>query len=515
MSSPKLPDMNDQVVQRIKKLADLKSREVAPYGGRFEASHKAADISAEYDSEKSPVTAQALEAAPVTVSIAGRIVGKRRMGKAGFGHLQDASGKLQFYIKKDTVGEDNYELYKACDLGDIAGVTGTLFRTRTDELSVNITAYTHLSKALRPLPEKFHGLTDKETRYRQRYLDLIVSPEVKNTFVRRSAIISAIRTFLTERSYLEVETPMLQDKPGGATAKPFVTHHNALGTDLFLRIAPELYLKRLIVGGFDKVFEINRNFRNEGMDLTHNPEFTMLEFYQAFADQTDLMPLIEKMLREVAKKVNGTERVTFESHDISFAGPWPQIPFFTLLTERVGVPEEHLYDHLRLFELAYEKGLIPDEWQKNVLENSNLPVSLSKLWDMLFGIAEQGLTQPTFVIDYPVELSPLAKRKASNSRLTDRFELFIAGWEIANGFAELNDPLDQRERFEDQAAQKAAGDDEAHGVDEDFLRALEHGMPPTGGAGIGIDRLVMVLSGLTSIRDVLLFPQMKPLGKSD
>ncbi len=505
MSSPKLPDMNDQVVQRIKKLADLKSREVAPYGGRFEASHKAADISAEYDSEKSPVTAQALEAAPVTVSIAGRIVGKRRMGKAGFGHLQDASGKLQFYIKKDTVGEDNYELYKACDLGDIAGVTGTLFRTRTDELSVNVTAYTHLSKALRPLPEKFHGLTDKETRYRQRYLDLIVSPEVKNTFVRRSAIISGIRTFLTERGYLEVETPMLQDKPGGATAKPFVTHHNALGTDLFLRIAPELYLKRLIVGGFDKVFEINRNFRNEGMDLTHNPEFTMLEFYQAFADQTDLMPLIEKMLREVAKKVNGSEHVMFESHDISFSGPWPQIPFFTLLTERVGVPEEALYDHKALLEIAGDKGLdIP---------KSTPP--LSKVWDMLFGIAEEGLTQPTFVIDYPVELSPLAKRKTDDPRLTDRFELFIAGWEIANGFAELNDPLDQRERFEDQAAQKAAGDDEAHGVDEDFLRALEHGMPPTGGAGIGIDRLVMVLSGLTSIRDVLLFPQMKPLKKGD
>ncbi|MFQ5509375.1 MAG: lysine--tRNA ligase [Leptospirillia bacterium] len=500
MSKPTLlPDMNDQVAQRVKKLDELKEKGIAPFGGRFNPTHTAAVILARHDSEGAEVDGETLDANPVAVTLSGRLVGKRRMGKAGFAHLQDASGKIQLYFKRDEIGGDGYDLYKACDLGDIIGVHGTLMRTRTGELSVHVTEYTHLAKALRPPPEKFHGLTDKETRYRQRYLDLAVNPEVKDTFVLRSRIVGAVRGYFTGEGYLEVETPMLQDKPGGATAKPFVTHHNALGIELFLRIAPELYLKRLIVGGFDRVFEINRNFRNEGMDLTHNPEFTMLEFYQAYGDHTDMMAHTEAVVRHAAREATGGENVTFGEHDINLAGDWPRYAFFDLLQTHAGVPEAMLYDLPKLTAFAREKGLdVPKD------------APISKVWDILFGLAEETLIQPAFVVDYPVELSPLAKRKADDPGLTDRFELFIAGWEIANGFAELNDPLDQRKRFEAQAAQKAAGDDEAHGVDEDFLRALEHGMPPTGGAGIGIDRLVMVLSGHASIRDVILFPQMKP-----
>ena len=496
---PRLPEMNDQVIQRLKKLDTLAEQGIAPFGGRFEAGDRAGDLLARYDDPAQPVGDEALDKSPVRVQVAGRLVSKRRMGKAGFAHLQDATGRIQLYFKKDVLGEAAYEVYKGCDLGDIVGAQGALMRTNSGELSIGVTHFTHLSKALRPLPEKFHGLTDKETRYRQRYLDLIVNPEVKGTFVARSRIISAVRSVLTREGFLEVETPMLQDQPGGAAAKPFATHHNALGVDLFLRIAPELYLKRLIVGGFDRVFEINRNFRNEGMDLTHNPEFTMLEFYQAYADHTDLMRLTEALICDVAEQAGCGEEIAFAGHTVKLAGPWPKKSFFGLLIEDAGVPRDILYDREALIACARGKGL-------DVASEA----PLSKVWDTLFGLAEEKLISPTFVIDYPVELSPLAKRKADDPRLTDRFELFIAGWEIANGFAELNDPLDQRQRFEAQAAQKASGDDEAHGVDEDFLRALEHGMPPTGGAGIGIDRLVMVLTGNTSIRDVLLFPQMRP-----
>jgi lysyl-tRNA synthetase class 2 len=500
MSTPKLPDMNDQVEQRLAKLDELQARGIAPFGGRFATDATAAGLAAQYDAEDAPVSGEALEADPVPCRLAGRIVAKRPMGKAGFAHLQDASGRMQLYFKRDLVGDDAYATYKAADLGDIVGVEGTLFRTRTGELTVQVSGLTHLAKALRPLPEKFHGLTDKETRYRQRYLDLVANPEVKQAFQRRSAVIAAIRGYLTTRGYLEVETPMLQPQPGGATARPFVTHHNALGVDLFLRIAPELYLKRLIVGGFERVFEINRNFRNEGMDLSHNPEFTMLEFYQAYADHTDMMDHTEAMLRDVAGTVCGGERVAFGEEMLDFSGPWPRRPFFDLLAD-AGVTEALRYDRQGLVKLAAGKGV---EWP----EGDKAP--LSRMWDVLFGLVEGGLRQPTFVVDYPVELSPLARRKADDPALTDRFELYVAGWEIANGFAELNDPLDQRERFLAQAAQKAAGDEEAHGVDEDFLRALEHGMPPTGGAGIGIDRVVMVLTDNPSIRDVILFPQMKP-----
>jgi lysyl-tRNA synthetase class 2 len=492
--------MNDQVLQRLEKLEALKARGIPPFGGRFETTATAAEVAARYDDPEKPVSGEALEADPVACTVAGRMVAKRRMGKAGFAHLQDATGRIQLYLKRDVVGEAQYELYKAADLGDILGASGTLFRTRTGELTLNVEGLTHLAKAVRPLPEKFHGLTDKETRYRQRYLDLIVSPEVKETFVRRSAVMNRLRAFLTARGYLEVETPMLQAQPGGATARPFVTHHNALGVDLYLRIAPELYLKRLIVGGFDRVFEINRNFRNEGMDLSHNPEFTMLEFYQAYADHTDLMDLTEGLIRDAAVGITGGERIAFGEWMIDLSGPWPRHSFFDLLTKRLSIPPDKLDDREFLATVAAHKEL---EVEKP------LP-SLGRMWDILFGAVEDDLVQPTFVTDYPVELSPLARRRADRPELTDRFELYLAGWEVANGFAELNDPLDQRERFLAQAAQKAAGDEEAHGVDEDFLRALEHGMPPTGGAGIGIDRLVMVLTGNASIRDVILFPQMRP-----
>lgn len=494
-----LPDKNDQVKQRLAKADELARNGVAPFGAtRFTVTHKAAAILADHGE----ATAEDLEATRVNVAVAGRIVAKRRMGKAGFAHLQDESGRIQVYFKRDDVGEENYELYKACDLGDICGITGHLFRTSTGELSIHVAAYTHLTKAVRPLPEKFHGLTDKETRYRQRYLDLIVNPEVKDTFVRRSRIVSRVREILTGLGYLEVETPMLQDQPGGAAAKPFVTHHNALGVDKFLRIAPELYLKRLIVGGFDRVFEINRNFRNEGMDLTHNPEFTMLEFYEAFADHTVLMDRTEAIIRGAADAL-GVTTVAYGEHTIDLHGQWRRVGFCDLLTGQAGVPEGILYCLPSLTDWAKNKGLeIP------------AGINLGKLWDAIFGeFVEDTLVNPTFVVDYPVEISPLAKRKADNHRLTDRFELFMGGREIANGFSELNDPIDQRGRFEAQAAQKAAGDEESQDVDEDFLRALEHGMPPTGGAGIGIDRLVMVLTGETSIRDVLLFPAMKPLGR--
>ncbi|MBI5136473.1 MAG: lysine--tRNA ligase [Nitrospirae bacterium] len=496
MEAPNLPDMNDQVRQRLAKLGELAAAGVAPFGATsFPVTHHAQAIADAH----ADATAEALAASPVNVAVAGRVVGKRRMGKAGFAHVQDGTGRIQVYLKCDDVGEANYALYKGCDLGDICGVTGRLFRTHTGELSVHVAAYTHLAKAIRPLPEKFHGLTDKETRYRQRYLDLIVNPEVKDTFIKRSRIVSRVRDILTGLGYLEVETPMLQDQPGGAAAKPFVTHHNALGVDKFLRIAPELYLKRLIVGGFERVFEINRNFRNEGMDLTHNPEFTMLEFYEAYADHRVLMDRTEAIIRGAADAL-GVTTVAFGEHTIDLTGEWRRVGFCDLLTGQAGVPEGLLYDLGGLTTWAKNKGI---ELPKGL--------NLGKLWDAIFGaFVEATLVNPTFVVDYPVEISPLAKRKADNPALTDRFELFMAGREIANGFSELNDPLDQRQRFEAQAAQKAAGDEESQEVDEDFLRALEHGMPPTGGAGIGIDRLVMVLTGETSIRDVLLFPAMKP-----
>src|SRR2546428_641588 len=421
----------------------------------------------------------------------------------------DLDGFIEAYLKKDHLSEQGYLVAKLLDLGDWIGVTGILFRTKTNEFTVGVTQLTFLSKALRPLPEKWHGLTDVETRYRQRYVDLIANPEVKRIFITRSRIIQAIRTFLVGKGFLEVETPMMHQIPGGATARPFVTHHNTLGTDLYLRVAPELYLKRLIVGGLTRVYEINRNFRNEGISTIHNPEFTMLEFYMAYADYTDLIPLTEELIVELVETVHGkgTQAIPYRLHPnedtttmISFAHPWKRVSYRAAIADRLGATLQQITDP------AY----VLSEAKKHRCELKG-GESYWQLMVLLFGqVVEPTLIQPTFITDFPVEISPLAKRKARDPELTDRFELYIATREIANAFSELNDPMDQRKRFEAQMAERAKGDLEAQRLDEDFLRALEHGMPPTAGEGIGIDRLVMLLTNQTSIRDVILFPQLRP-----
>jgi lysyl-tRNA synthetase class 2 len=422
----------------------------------------------------------------------------RDFGKAAFAHIQDATGKIQVYFKRDVLAE-RYRLIKKLDIGDIIGIKGLLFRTKTNELTIEVQDLVLLTKSLRPLPEKWHGLKDIETRYRQRYVDLIVNPEVKETFIKKSIIIKAIRDFLESKGFIEVETPMMQPIPGGATAKPFVTYHNALGVDLYLRIAPELYLKRLLVGGYERVYELNRNFRNEGISTKHNPEFTMLEFYVAYRDYSYLMNFTEELITSVAEKTLGGLKVPYGNTTIDFTPPWPRIPMLDALLKK-GVPEEAL----RNVEKA--KG-----WAKQHNINIDKNEALGKILDEIFKeMVEPELVQPTFIIDYPVELSPLAKRKPENPSLVERFELFIASREIANAFSELNDPFDQKERFEEQGEAKAQGDEEAHWMDEDFVRALEYGMPPAAGEGIGIDRLVMLLTNSQSIRDVILFPQLKP-----
>jgi lysyl-tRNA synthetase class 2 len=427
-------------------------------------------------------------------------MGLRRFGKAAFVHLQDASGRIQAYLKRDALSDADFSVVEQLDLGDYIGVRGRVFRTKTDELTVEAREVVHLAKALRPLPEKWHGLTDVEIRYRQRYLDLIANPEVKDTFVRRSRIIQGIRNFFNAKGFLEVETPMMQGMAGGAAARPFITHHNALSTDLYLRIAPELYLKRLIVGGFERVYEINRNFRNEGISTIHNPEFTMLEFYLAYADMTDLLPLTEDLITTLAKDVCGTLELTYQGKAIDLRPPWKRIGMPDAIAERHGVSRDVVRDRDSASRLARSVGVAvkPDD-------------TLGQIQAALFEHSVEGdIINPTFITDFPTDISPLAKRRPDDSSLTERFELLIAGREVANGFSELNDPIDQRQRFEAQAAQRARGDEEAHRVDEDFLRALEHGMPPTAGEGIGIDRLVMLLTDQASIRDVILFPQMKP-----
>jgi lysyl-tRNA synthetase class 2 len=422
----------------------------------------------------------------------------RDFGKAAFAHIQDVTGKIQVYFKKDILGEKQ-SLLKKLDIGDIIGLKGRLFRTKTNELTVEAEDFVFLSKSLRPLPEKWHGLKDIETRYRQRYVDLIVNTEVYKTFSKRSGIIKAIRDFLESKGFIEVETPMMQQIPGGATAKPFKTHHLALGTDLYLRIAPELYLKRLLVGGFERVYELNRNFRNEGISTKHNPEFTMLEFYIAYRDYNFLMSLTEELITSVAQKTMGTLKIPYGDTSIDLTPPWPRIPMLEALLQK-GIPSEVLNNR--------EKA---KEWAKTHSIETEGDVSLGKILDEIFKeLVEPSLVQPTFITDYPVELSPLAKKKGGNPELTERFELFIASQEIANAFSELTDPMDQSERFMKQVEEKAKGDEEAHRMDEDFIRALEYGMPPAAGEGIGIDRLVMVLTNSQSIRDVILFPQLKP-----
>jgi lysyl-tRNA synthetase class 2 len=490
------PDSHDQLALRRARLAELRNAG-SPFPNDFRRDALAAELHARY----ADVGADALESAPVRVRVAGRMMTRRVMGKASFAHLQDGSGgRLQIYARADALGDGVYEAFKRWDVGDILGAEGELFRTRTGELSLKVDRLRLLTKSLRPLPEKWHGLADTESRYRQRYLDLLMNEATRRTFESRARIVSYLRRFLTERGYLEVETPMMQAIPGGALARPFTTHHNALGMDLYLRVAPELYLKRLVVGGLERVFEINRNFRNEGVSTQHNPEFTMLEFYQAHADYRDLMDLTETMFRGLADAVLGTRQFSYQGQALDFGRPFARMTVKeAVFRHNAGIRSVELED-LTLARGAAERLGVPvkQAW------------GLGKVQVELFEKTVEHLLQdPTFITAYPTEVSPLARRNDADPFVTDRFELFVAGREIANGFSELNDPEDQADRFRRQAAERDAGDLEAMYYDEDYILALEYGLPPTAGEGVGIDRLVMLLTDSPSIRDVLLFPHLR------
>ena len=441
------------------------------------------------------------------VTVAGRIMSKRGQGKVVFSDIYDRDGKIQLFIKIDEVGEEALKQYKTNDLGDWVAATGEVFKTKTGEVSVKVKTVELISKSLKPLPEKWHGLKDPDLRYRQREVDIITNPEVKDTFIKRSQIISGIRTFLDNRGFLEVETPMLATIAGGASARPFITHHNTLDLDMFLRIAPELYLKRCIVDGFEKVYELGRTFRNEGMSVRHNPEFTMIELYQAFADYNDMMELTENMVAEVCKKVNGTTKVTYQGAEIDFMPPWRRITMVDAVKEYAGVDYNEFKSDADAQAVAKEKNL---EFSKPLNTVTKGEV-LNALYEEF---CEEHMIQPTFIIDYPVEISPLTKKKRGNEMFTERFEGFVFGRELCNAYSELNDPIVQRERFAQQEKERELGDDEAYMIDEEFMSALETGMPPTGGLGIGIDRLIMFLTDSASIRDVILFPTMKPLNNN-
>ncbi len=489
-------DDNEQIGIRRGKLADWRHAGQA-YPNDFRRDALTGDLLAAH----ADTPAETLEAQPVAVRIAGRIMTRRLMGKASFVHLQDSSGRLQVYVQRDVLGEDAYEDFKRLDLGDIVGVTGTLFRTRTGELTVRAESVRLLTKSLRPLPDKWHGLQDSERRHRQRYLDLIVNDEARRTFAIRSALVTGLREWFVADGFLEVETPLMQPMPGGAVARPFVTHHNALDMTLYLRIAPELYLKRLVVGGFEKVFELGRNFRNEGLSTRHNPEFTMLEFYQAYADYRDLMDLTERLMRDLATRVLGSTELTYQGQPIDFGKPFARYTLAEAITAYLPRATPALLADLDAARaLALELGLV-------VKDGDGLAQVQLELFEK---VVEEQLIQPTFVTDFPVEVSPLARRRADNPALTERFELFIAGRELANGFSELNDPEDQAARFLEQAARKAAGDEEAMYFDADYVEALEYGLPPTAGEGIGVDRLAMLFADVTSIREVILFPHLRP-----
>jgi len=497
-TEPTLPqqDENQIITERRHKLAEIRKAGVA-FPNDFERKHLAGDLQAEHG-EKSH---EALEAVHIKVAVAGRMMLKRVMGKASFATIQDMGGKIQLYISNDDTGEEAHNAFKHYDLGDILGAQGVLFKTKTGELSVRVSQVRLLTKSLRPLPEKFHGLTDQEQKYRQRYLDLITNEEARKVFMTRTRIIQAIRDFFVRHGYMEVETPMMHPIPGGAAAKPFETHHNALDMKMYLRIAPELYLKRLVVGGFEKVFEINRNFRNEGLSTRHNPEFTMLEFYEAYRDYKYLMDFSESLFKEVALKVLGTTRITYQGKELNLGKP------FHRLTMVQAIQKYHpQFTTAQLNDRDFLVNELEDLKAKYKSSDGIGGLQLSLFEEL----AEAQLFEPTFIIDYPVEVSPLARSSDKNHDITERFELFIVGREIANGFSELNDAEDQTARFDAQVAAKDAGDEEAMFKDNDFVRALEYGLPPTAGQGIGIDRLVMLLTDSASIRDVILFPHMRP-----
>lgn len=492
-----MEELSELLLQRRRKVNDLWAAGINPYPNDFKPQHTSADIVAAYGSEEQ------IDAPDVEFVLAGRIIARRSFGKAAFMQVQDRKGRVQVYVRKDDLGEEVFAQFESFDIGDIIGIAGFPFRTKTGELSVHARSIRLLVKSLLPLPEKFHGLTDVETRYRQRYVDLIVNPEVRELFLKRSRIVNLIRSFMTSRDFLEVETPMMHQIPGGATARPFVTHHNALDMELYLRVAPELYLKRLVVGGFERVFEINRNFRNEGISVRHNPEFTMMEFYQAYATFEDLMDFTEELFCHIAEQVLGTLDFSYQGLDISFQRPWRRLTVKEAILEYGDIDAKTLGD--RDLVLAYARSIGLDLTDD---------ISYGKLIMEVFEeVAEHKLIQPTFVTAYPTEVSPLSRKNDDDPYIVDRFELMIGGREIANAFSELNDPVDQKERFLAQVAEKDKGDEEAHYMDEDYVRALEYGLPPTAGEGIGIDRLVMLLTDSASIRDVILFPQLRKEAK--
>jgi len=488
-----MDELNQILKQRRAKAEELAELGVELYANNYKPTHQVKDVLPGNPDPQAPLMTGSM-------SLAGRIVAMRKFGKATFLHIQDETGRLQIYIKLDVVGQESYNIFKKLDIGDIAGFKGSLFRTKTGEPTLKAISFQPITKSLRPLPEKFHGLTDVEIRYRQRYVDLIVNPEVRDTFRKRVEIIRLVRDFLVNRGFMEVETPMMQPIAGGATAKPFKTHHNALNMDLYLRIAPELYLKRLLVGGFEKVFEINRNFRNEGLSTRHNPEFTMLEFYQSYATYHDLMDLTEEMISWIAAEVTGSMQITYQGEEIDLSPPWKRYTMEEALMEIAGIDQTILNDPQKTMQLARDKGI--------ELEATAGPgKAKNELFELL---VEERLINPTFITEYPTEISPLARRNRDNPDVTDRFELFITGREIANAFSELNDPIDQKQRLEKQIAERGDNEEIFPELDRDFIRALEYGMPPAAGEGIGIDRLVMLLTDAPSIRDVILFPHLRP-----
>lgn len=488
-------EMNDQLLVRREKMAAMQAAGMDPFGQRFDRSHNSKELHDAYGE----MTKEELSELNLTATVAGRMMTKRGKGKVGFAHLQDREGQIQIYVRKDAIGEEEYELFKQADLGDFIGVTGDVMKTDMGELTIKPTSLTFLTKALRPLPDKYHGLTNIEQRYRQRYLDLISNRDSFDTFVKRSQIIKEVRNYLNDHGYLEVETPTLHNMAGGAAARPFITHHNALDMELYLRIALELHLKRLIVGGMEKVYEIGRVFRNEGIDTTHNPEFTMLEVYTAYADYRDVMDLTEGIIKHVAEKVNGGLAVRYADTDVDLSGQWTRLHMVDAIKVQTGVDFwQEMTDE--------EARAIAKEHKVKVEDHMEFGHVVNEFFEEF---VEDTLVQPTFIYGHPVAVSPLSKKNPEDGRFTDRFEVFIMGNEYGNAFTELNDPIDQRERFEAQDRERDLGNDEAHGIDNDFIEALEYGMPPTGGLGIGIDRLVMLLTNSQSIRDVLLFPTMR------